>query len=482
MPQSIVVDTDNEPFLLHSAVLLEDLPKLQTLLTSEDINGKNKDGDTPLHLAVTLNNLEVLQILLSSSTLNRNAKNNQGNSALLVALSKGNTDTIKFLLQDGGFDLYEKNAFGPTLIHFAIECSDVEIVEAMITKGNIHLQNEMMVFNLLEKAFVRDKLEIFNYFLSEVKSNPDFLPIICHFFRLAILRKKASFMNNLLAEAEIDLANNDFATFNMPIRDNIQNILNTEGDIAKVADPKEIYIPKFLFPLGYKPVHVAAAIGDEYLLRQLVNKGNVDVNALNHHGHTPLYQAAWKGNLGCVEYFLHLSSVNANPLTGFSLTANDFAAFKKAIQTENIDLIKQMLLFPEIRNALHIGSYLAAHNNVILRRATRYGDIEFVNFLLSHTEVLENVTANQNSALHIAQDNGHDLIELRLLQIPAVRNFDNLNLGQIAQHPENSTTNMYRNEQGLLSSVKAYNKNIYDNLGRKVIFKDFIHYLESQYE
>ena len=71
---------------LHSAES-EDISTLKLLLEEAKIdpNGKNNDGDTPLHLACENEKFAVVQLLVKDERCNPHEKNSNGDTALHVA-------------------------------------------------------------------------------------------------------------------------------------------------------------------------------------------------------------------------------------------------------------------------------------------------------------------------------------------------------------------------------------------------------------
>lgn len=100
-----------------------------------DVNAKNSDGFTSLHLANK--NPPVLQILCNKQGIDFNIKNNEGNTPLHLAAKEGKIESVKILI---GFEKVDVNALNNnnnTPLHLAVENGFFEIVKILIGLKNI---------------------------------------------------------------------------------------------------------------------------------------------------------------------------------------------------------------------------------------------------------------------------------------------------------------------------------------------------------
>lgn len=77
-----------------------DLDKVKSLITSQNINTKNEDGFTPLHLAVLYSKVDIVKFLVSQGA-DTNAQRNDNTSILHTANSFHNSEIIKSLVDAG---------------------------------------------------------------------------------------------------------------------------------------------------------------------------------------------------------------------------------------------------------------------------------------------------------------------------------------------------------------------------------------------
>jgi ankyrin repeat protein len=103
-----------------------------------DIEIKNNEGNTPLHVAVLNHRLEVIHYLVEQSTVNLNTPGNRGNTALHFAMTirdaKFSLEIVKYLLEKKAI-LKVKNRDGHTPINLAIINRHYEIIQYLRKKN-----------------------------------------------------------------------------------------------------------------------------------------------------------------------------------------------------------------------------------------------------------------------------------------------------------------------------------------------------------
>jgi ankyrin repeat protein len=168
--------------ILHLAIQCAEVPVIEFVLSNAtpspdsviDINGRDKDGNTPLHLAATLGRTPVVRMLLDQPNINDSITNYHGQTPLDLArtpdifqqlqlarsifidtnvkkiqhlVAQGDLATIEKLLQDprirntvdvNGGDLATDPAVidaGGTLLHEAAKRKDVKLAQILLLNG-----------------------------------------------------------------------------------------------------------------------------------------------------------------------------------------------------------------------------------------------------------------------------------------------------------------------------------------------------------
>ncbi|XP_039312834.1 ankyrin repeat domain-containing protein 13C isoform X1 [Solenopsis invicta] len=97
MPMMMMAQ-EGEKYPLHRCIFQGDVKTLNTLIRTHDITGKDKQGNTPLHLAVMLGRKACVQLLLAHGAPVK-VKNLAGWSPLAEAVSYGDRTTISSLVR-----------------------------------------------------------------------------------------------------------------------------------------------------------------------------------------------------------------------------------------------------------------------------------------------------------------------------------------------------------------------------------------------
>jgi len=99
-----------------------------------DVNAREKDGGTPLHLVAALSGDKEIAELLLAKGADVNAKDNNGFTPLLRGAYGGHKDVVELLLAKGA-DINAKDKWGNTPLHSAISGEKKDIVELLLAKG-----------------------------------------------------------------------------------------------------------------------------------------------------------------------------------------------------------------------------------------------------------------------------------------------------------------------------------------------------------
>ncbi|EAY12721.1 hypothetical protein TVAG_117430 [Trichomonas vaginalis G3] len=119
---------------LHIAARYNCIETVELLIShGANINEKNKDGETSLHIAANNNSKETAELLISNGA-NINEKNDDAGTALHIAAFENHKETVELLISHGA-NINEKNDYGETALHVAAYNNSKETAEILISHG-----------------------------------------------------------------------------------------------------------------------------------------------------------------------------------------------------------------------------------------------------------------------------------------------------------------------------------------------------------
>lgn len=138
--------TNTTPLIYSVSYGTQEIVKYLSSFDDVDVNSKNSNGISSLHLAIE--KPEILSILCHLQKIDLNIRNDQGNSPLHLAASRGKIDSVKILIGFSDVDINAVNDFNNTPLFLAAENGFLEIVKLLIDQKSINtnIKNKAGIF------------------------------------------------------------------------------------------------------------------------------------------------------------------------------------------------------------------------------------------------------------------------------------------------------------------------------------------------
>jgi len=103
-----------------------------------DLNGRDRDGATPLIWAAKYGNHELAKLLLEQKGVNPTISDNKGLTPLIHAAKAGHEGVVKLLLERGDVTPDSPDKDGRTPLSYAAESGHGGVVKALLERGDVH--------------------------------------------------------------------------------------------------------------------------------------------------------------------------------------------------------------------------------------------------------------------------------------------------------------------------------------------------------
>lgn len=125
--------------LLYRSLLTQNLSKVQYLLERGygDINMRDDEGRSLLHIAVMNDNAVILQLLCQHNDIHINRCDNQERTALIAAAKFGHKHCVEVLLKNRGLDIFHKDTLGQSALTSAAYAQHTAVVQALLVQQGL---------------------------------------------------------------------------------------------------------------------------------------------------------------------------------------------------------------------------------------------------------------------------------------------------------------------------------------------------------
>ncbi|UXX40865.1 ankyrin repeat domain-containing protein [Wolbachia endosymbiont of Oryzaephilus surinamensis] len=241
-PTSPTPTSPTKDDMLFDAVITGDYNKVKALLEEgANVNAKNSNGSTPLHLAAEKGILNIVEKLVENKA-DVNAKDYNGYTPLIVALNRDKLEIARFLTEKSA------KSSGIPLLQYVAANSPKKAMELFINGDNVNTKD--------------DDNRVLLHYAAESNSDPAVEYLISK--NATINAKSGSCWTPLHYAAK----NNNSEVSRLLIQSGAE--VNSKSD------------------LGFTPLHIAAREGNTGVVRFLIDNKDVDIYAKsNNDGNMP---------------------------------------------------------------------------------------------------------------------------------------------------------------------------------------------------
>lgn len=231
-------DYSQRTFLHEACDRYRNMELVKTLIDNcADVNARDKDDNTPLHLALKTRKVELIKLLIDKGA-DMNASNNDGYTPLLLALKFG-LYYLNILLNSGA-DVNARYKDYNTLLHLL--CKNDDIIRAAGMNGNIELVN--ILINKGADIHARDKYQNTPLHMACKNGNIELANILIN---------KGADINaeNAFGEIPLDYVDlNDYKQYGLdPDDEKLRSIFYKDG-VYELRKYKDVDIPIMIIPKG----------------------------------------------------------------------------------------------------------------------------------------------------------------------------------------------------------------------------------------
>ena len=283
-----------------------------------DIETKNEDGCSPLHLASCSGALEVVKMLVEAGA-GVNVTDYDGDTCLILAAYCGHTETVRYLVGLPEVDVNHCNRYTRTALHCAAKEGHPEVVQVLIDAGaDIDTKNRHGR-SPLDFASRSGALEVVKVLVrAGARVNAiDYYVRTC--LNLAARNGHTETVRYLVCFPEVDVnyfdMNKDTA-LHCAVKEGYPDVVQVLIDAGADINTRNNN--------GGSPLQSASCSGALEVVKMLVRAG-AGVNATDYCVRTCLILATSNGHTETVRYLVGLPEVDVNHCDKYNCTALDYA-------------------------------------------------------------------------------------------------------------------------------------------------------------
>ena len=269
-----------------------------------DINAKNSDEDTPLHLAAFYNHIDIVEFLCEHKA-DIELQNKKGYTPLHSACDRGHLTIVEYLVETCKANIFAKSFEGKIPIHIASQWGRIEVIKYfanMIIDGKPfdlevtdnsgrtpfyltiqynHIDSAKYLIH--EKNVNIETRNIYDNTALHVASMNGYIAIVRYYFE--VLHQDPNIRGY-----------NDRTLLHVAAN-------NNRFEVATYLIEQQNFDVNDLDRLGETPLHCACHYDNEKMVQLLLDKG-ADPTVVDKIGKTPLHIACEYGNVNCVSVLL----------------------------------------------------------------------------------------------------------------------------------------------------------------------------------
>ena len=262
-----------------------------------DLNLRNKDGNTLLHIAIEKKDIELVKYLLEKNA-NVNIQNFMGDTPLMQAIYFDQTEIIGLILEKKP-DLNLKDREGMTALVHAIDKKQIDTVKSLIEKkADINIKDNKGYTSFMY-GILSDEQELIDIFINSgadifAKSEKGYTV-----FMLACYKGNLALVNYLL-EKKVNMEEPS-QTYETALYNAIRNSKNRHYEIAQILLDKKVKTKRG----KYRDYGIlSVAYYNDFKSMQYFIEHKFDLNSRDKQGNTALMIAAERGYADLVNLLL----------------------------------------------------------------------------------------------------------------------------------------------------------------------------------